>query len=256
MNDNENFNEWHDDDMSFHKNTMVSFSQCTPDRNIAWSEILRFTSDNAGEDFTTRGMGWEFLIKEKGIAFVVSRTSFHIYKMPVADQRITFNTFETAPEGPLAGRYYEFVDTATNEKLVTGHSVWSILDMKLRKMVPAKSFDLRPTPTTSADVFTGIKTGRIKLPEGAEVLGTHKILFSDLDANGHTNNARYISFVFDVLPPEYQKLHYSDLRLNYSKEAMLGDEMIIKGCIDDVNKKISVVGLIEDQSSFECELYW
>lgn len=256
MNDNENFNEWHEDDMSFHKNTMVSFSQCTPDRKMAWTEIFRFTSDNAGEDFTKRGMSWEFLIKEKGIAFVVSRTSFHVHKMPVADQRITFNSFETAPEGPLSGRYYEFVDTQSNEKLITAHTVWSILDMKQRKMLPAKSFDLRPTPTTSADVFTGIKTGRIKLPENAELFGSRKIVYSDLDANGHTNNARYIAFVFDVLPEEYQKMEYKDVRLNYSKEALFGENLVIKGCIDAEQKKITVAGLIEEQSSFECELYW
>ena len=55
MENAEEFNEWHEDDLSFHKDTMVSFSQCTPDRNMSWTEILRFTSDNAGEDFTKRG---------------------------------------------------------------------------------------------------------------------------------------------------------------------------------------------------------
>ena len=62
MENAEEFNEWHEDDLSFHKDTMVSFSQCTPDRNMSWTEILRFTSDNAGEDFTKRGMSWTFLM--------------------------------------------------------------------------------------------------------------------------------------------------------------------------------------------------
>jgi len=251
---NEVFNEWHEDDFSFHKDTMVSFSQCTPDRNISWTEILKFTSDNAGEDFTKRGMSWPFLL-EQGIAFIVSRTSFHVHKMPVADQRITFNTFEVAPSGPLSNRYYEIIDTNTKEVLISAMSQWSILNMKERKMLPAKSFTLRPTPTRTVD-FDGIAAGRIKTPETMEDWGHHQIKYSDLDANGHTNNAKYANFVFDAIPAEYQTKQFKDFRLNYSKEAMLGEKIALKGAINQEEKKITVIGMIEDQSSFECELYW
>lgn len=254
MENAEEFNEWHEDDLSFHKDTMVSFSQCTPDRNMSWTEILRFTSDNAGEDFTKRGMSWPFLMT-KGIAFIVGRTSFHAYKMPVADQRISYITYEAAPQGPLNPRYYELRDTKTGELLIKAQTQWTILDVENRKIIPGKNFTFRPTPTR-VEPFDGIPAGKIKVPEELEFLGKHKIRYSDLDANGHTNNSRYASFVFDFLPEEFQKKVYKDLRMNYSKETMLGEELTLKGKLFEEENKYTVVGFVGQETSFECELYW
>lgn len=246
--------QWHNEDLSFHKDIKVAFSQCTPDGNMSWSEILRFTSDNAGEDFTQRGMGWQFL-QDKGLVIIVSRISYHVYKMPVGNQIIRLNTYETAPQGPLCGRDFELVDRDSGEMLVRGYTLWTVLDFKNQKLIPAKAYPYRPVPTIPT-TFEGIKPGKIPIPEGMETIGTHKIVYSDIDANGHTNNARYIWFALDALPADVQTKVLKDLRLNYSKEAHLGDEMEIKAKYSEEENKYTIQGLVNGTSSFECELYY
>lgn len=249
-----NLKQWHEEDLSFHKHFKIPFSMCTPDRKLSWSEILRFTTDNAGEDFTQRGMSWPFL-QEKGIVLIVSRISFHAEKMPEADQIVTLNTWESAAQGPLCTRNFELVDEKTNELLIKGQTLWTILDINNRKLIPARAYPYRPAPTLVTN-FEWHKPGKISIPENIETIGFHKIAYSELDANGHTNNSKYINFAIDNLPAEFQTKMIKDLRLNYSKEAYLGEELEIKACFNAEENKYTVQGLVNGISSFECELYY
>ncbi|MDY2839089.1 MAG: thioesterase [Treponema sp.] len=248
------YKQWHDSDFTFYKQIKLSFSQCDATYKMSWNEILRFTSDNAGEDFSMRNMDWPFL-QSKGIVLIVSRISFHVCKMPVADQLITLKTWESAAMGPLCTRNYEIFDSVTNEPLIKGQSLWTILDLNNKKIIPAKNYTYRPIPVNTVN-FEGLKCGKIPAPETMESLGSRKIVFSDLDSNGHTNNAKYINFAIDALPEEFQRKQIKDMRLNYSKEAMLGQILELKGHYDSEAGKYTVFGCVDGSSSFECELYY
>lgn len=244
--------ERHDDDFTFYKDEKLAFTHCTPDRKMSLSELFRFTSDSAGEDFALRNMSWPFL-SEKGLAIILSRVSYHIIRLPNADETITLKTWESAPQGPLCTRNYEIYKYNSDEVLVKGQSLWTILDFKNHKLMPAKAYPYRPSPTVVTD-FEGIKCGKIPLPENMQDLGTKTIYYSDLDANGHSNNSKYINFVLDLLPPEFQTKSYKDIRLNYSKETKLGNILQIKAAFEQ--NKIVAVGLVDGVSSFELELYY
>ena len=248
------FKQWHDEDFTFHKEMKIDFSQCTPDRIMTWAEILRFTSDNAGEDFARRGMPWDFL-QEKGVAFIVSRVSFHVEQMPIYEQTIRLNTWESAPQGPFATRNFELIDAQSGSLLIKAQTQWVVFGINNHRILPAKAFTLRPSPTIVTD-FAGIKPGKIVLPDEMETIAKHKVLFSELDANGHTNNSKYINFVIDNLPADFQKKPVKDLRLNYSREAHLGEELEIKAKYDSEAKVYYVQGVIDGTSSFEAELYY
>lgn len=244
--------ERHDDDLTFYKDEKIQFTHCTPDRNLTLSELFRFTADAAGEDFSLREMSWDFLA-DKGLAIILSRVSYHIERMPVADELITLKTWESAAQGPLCTRNYEIYKYGSDELLVKGQSLWTILDFNNHRLMPAKAYPYRPAPTVVTD-FTGIKCGKISIPENMELIGKKTILYSDLDANGHANNSKYINFVFDLLPQEFQTKSYNDVRLNYSKETKLGEELEIKVSYQD--NMIVAQGLVNGVSSFEAELYY
>lgn len=245
---------WHDDDLSYNRQFKLSFGECTPDGKMSWSEILKATSDSAGEDFEKRNMSWAFL-KENDIALIVSRISFLVKKMPAYGEEITVHTWESAPQGPLCTRNFKIYDTNTKEDLIIAQTLWTNFNISTKKIMPAKNFTFRPCPTIITD-FEGIKPGKIKLPEEMETIAHHKILYSELDANGHTNNSKYINFAIDSLPEEFQKKQIKNLRLNYSKEAHLGELLEIKAFFNEIEKKYTVQGIIEGISSFEAELYY
>lgn len=249
------YKQWHDEDQTFFVEFQPTFAQCVPESHtLSWAEILRITTDYAGEDFTQRGMPWQFL-QDKGIVLIVSRISHHVIKMPSYDTKITLKTWESVATGPLCTRNFELLDSATGETLIIAQTLWTCFDLTNKKIMPAKNFPYRPLPEKPSD-FAGIKPGKINIPEGMETIGTHKILYSELDSNGHTNNSKYINFAIDNLPVEFQKKAIKDLRLNYSREAHLGDEMEIKAKFDSEANKYTLQGLVSGMSSFECELYY
>lgn len=250
------FKQYHDETCRFFSETMVYFSQCTIDKKLSLNSILKMTSDAAVEDFNVRNMSRDNLTA-KGIAILVSRCSFKIHKYPVENQHVVLSTWEEKSEALQFVRAYE-IRSESGEKLVSGLSTWLLVDLNNRKLLPIKKFDemgLR-LPTELKTEHECLPCAKISLSPDAKLLCERKICYSDLDANGHTNNSRYIAFAVDALPPEYREKNFTDFRINFSKEAMVDETLQIYGDINDEEKKIVVAGKNAQGVSFEAELYW
>lgn len=251
-----NYKQYHDENSRFVYETMVYFSQCNIDKNLSLNSLLKLTSDAAVEDFNVRNMSRDVLT-EKGIAILVSRCSFRIHKYPVENQHVVLSTWEEKSEALQFVRAYE-LRSEDGEKLVSGISTWLLVDLNNRRLMPVKKFDemgMR-TPTDLKTEHDCLPCGKISLSENAKLLGERKIYYSDLDANGHTNNSRYAAFAVDALPPEYRGKVFTDFRINFSKEAMVDETLQIYADINDAEKKIVVVGKTSESVSFEAELQW
>ena len=63
-------------------------------------------------------------------------------------------------------------------------------------------------------------------PKDAERFASHKIMYSDVDFLGHTNNARYIAWSMDSIGYEITSEHQvKDVRINFNKETKVGDQV-------------------------------
>ena len=249
------YSQWHEEDnIVFHNQTMVYFGQCKKNRLMGLDDLLRITSDVAVQEYNSKGISREKLL-ENNFAILVSRVAFRFHKLPHENQNITVSTWEETSDALQLYRQYEIKDTDTNESLVTGYSSWLLVDPKARRILPTKKFTLRP-PVSLKKGHDCMEPGKIVLPEGAVLLDERKIRYSDLDANGHTTNSRYGAFILDCLPQEYLNKEYTDFKINFSKEAMLGQTLKIYAFFDTDSKKIILQGTTEQGSSFESELYY
>ena len=70
------------------------------------------------------------------------------------------------------------------------------------------------------------------------------------------NNARYGAFVANTIPENLRDKAFTDFRLNYAKEAKLGQKLEIFGKVNEEEKKLTIVGKTEEGVSFESELIW
>ena len=248
------FKLWYDDDkVTFHDESMVYFSQCGRNKLMSLQELLRRTSDIAVEDYRQQGLSREFL-KDNGYAILVSRVSFRIHSMPRENQRIVITTWEEEPEALQLMRAYE-ISSDDGTKLVTGYSSWLLVDPVARRIIPTKKFSLHE-PTGIKKEHDCSAPGKIIVPETMELLQKRTIGFSDLDSNGHTNNSRYGAFIMDALPLDWADRPLRDFRINYSKEAMLGQELSVYGSFDTQEGKAIVVGRTDSGTSFESELFF
>ena len=248
------FKQWYGEDgITFHSEHKVQFSQSDSNKKMSLYELLKVTSDMAVEDYAQRGMDRDTLTAH-GYACLVSRVAFRFHKIPRENELYTFTTYEEKAEALQLVRAYEF-KSQTGEPLITGLSSWLLVDPIAHRIIPTKKFDLRK-PVESQKEHDCMKYGKIQIPEDLEKWNERTIKYSDIDGNNHVNNARYGAFVADAIPENLRKTAFTDFRLNYAKEAKLGQLLTTYGKVNEEEKRLTLVGKTEEGTSFEAELYW
>ncbi|MBQ9207514.1 MAG: acyl-[Treponema sp.] len=248
------FKQWYDEDgITFHSEHKVQFSQSDSSKKLSLYELLKVTSDMAVEDYAQRGMDRDTLT-EHGYACLVSRVAFRFHRFPRENENYVFTTYEERAEPLQLVRAYEFA-APDGTPLITGLSSWLLVDPALHRIIPTKKFDMRPPVETSKE-HDCMKYGKIQIPEDLEKWDERKINYSEIDGNNHVNNARYGAFVADAIPENLRTAAFTDFRLNYAKEAKLGQTLEIFGKVNEAEKKLTIVGKTEEGTSFESELYW
>ncbi len=251
------YRQWHEvegPNFQFFTENQVYFCQCDAHHRLSLFELLRMVTDAAVEDFNQRIMSYDVL-SERGLGILVSRQSFRFHSMPRANQKITIRTWEEKPEALQFVRAYEIFDTDTREPLVSGLSTWLLVDLNKRRMMRIRDFTLREEPTVQTE-HDCLRPEKIPLPEDLKPILKRPIWYSDIDGNGHMNNARYGAFVVDLLPPEFQSKVFTDFKINYSREAVQGQMIELFASFSEQEGKVTVVGRQEDSVCFEAELFY
>ena len=262
------YRKWHEGEI-FYKEYDLTFSRCDVNRNIKLSELMIFAADAGGEDYTEKGLPYEYMV-EKGFAFLLSRANYHFERMPQSGEKVTIKTWERCAKGPEMIRDYQLHDEKGNA-IVSIVSSWVLVNPKSRKILRPSKFtlkDLNAINVTDRKINCE-DCSRIRPPENMEKIGERKMMFSDLDGNGHVNNANYSTFSIDCLPEEYQRKQLEYFRINFSNEAKLGETIEIyadfsqtqlsqaqklKTEVQDCaeQEKITVVGKKQEKVCFEC----
>ncbi|MBR2742030.1 MAG: hypothetical protein IKD89_00390 [Clostridia bacterium] len=207
----------------------VPYHECDAFRNMRLSALMGRMSTIAGEDYDERGFPHEWLW-DNGMVFLVSRLSMRIIRNVKKDERITLETYERGLKGATFNRNYEFVDEAGNT-VIEGKSVWILCNPETRMVLKPKAFPRTPNQDwdTLPDCPEAVK---LKMPADAEFLGDRKIVYSDIDWNGHLFNAYYCDISLDFLPIELVERGVRELVINFQHEAVFGDSLKIYGKIE------------------------
>ncbi len=209
----------------FKKDYEVMFFDCTPEKTARVSMLMHIMGDVAGLDYTQRGYGHDALW-EKGMVFLLSRVSMHFERMPKADEKVTFATWEHGIEGPMFYRYFEITDES-GAVIADANTAWVLVDPVSRRILRPSVFDGEFKIVADKKVAAQ-KPARIRLPQDAKVRGERTTYYSDLDENGHMNNARYADIAFDFLDERQRANELSDFMINFNHEALLGDVLKVK----------------------------
>lgn len=188
---------------------------------------MKLLSEISGEDYEGRGLGHSFLW-ERGQAFLLSRLALEFRKMPVYAQNIVASTWECGTKGPFFNRDYE-IKCESGELLLAGTSQWLLVDPVSREILRPASFagGLLSGDPRRADCHPCKK---LKMPDGLNAVGQKPIYYSDLDSNGHVNNAVYGKIAVDFLPEGYRSRSLKGLDVNFTMETKLGEVLKLYGC--------------------------
>lgn len=176
-----------------------------------------------------------------GLVWILARMRVHFYDAPHRLDSVTAQTWHRGLQGPFFLRDYSLLgeDGATR---VGATSSWVLMDVEKRSLLRGDhAQEIVPSGAqNSAAAISGPQNTAEKVAVPKEVVmekaGEHTVSYSDLDYNGHANNAKYVLWASDVLPVEMlRERGVSDFTVNFNREAHLGDTLqLLWGASSDV----------------------
>ncbi|MBU0927281.1 MAG: acyl-ACP thioesterase [Spirochaetes bacterium] len=157
-----------------------------------------YCQEVAGNHARALGVGSEYMAAN-GLVWVLSRMSAVLDSRPAWGTRLAVRTWPRGTDRLFAMREYEIRDEA-GAVVGRGRGAWLVVDSAtfrprrpeaIAEMLPSRP-DLETLPGGALPVAAG---------EGLELAYQRAVAYSDIDYNGHMNNARYVQWIQDALDP-------------------------------------------------------
>lgn len=174
-------------------------------------------------------LGFDDMMEDEHI-WVLTKLRFKIYgDISENEGKYVLETYPRPKKGITFFRdYYLYreesmtdddLENRERELVAAGTSQWCIINFKTRRIERTK-VDFDGVCIDHEPFEEGI--GKIKTPE-MERVGSYVVTEDDLDVNQHLNNCRYA----DIMDRVVGYVDYNDFHIHFSKEATLGDEIVI-----------------------------
>ena len=235
----------------------------TERKNLSYNELDfkgRWKPDNifltmqeaAGIHAERLGVGYGVL-RQKGIGWVLIRTSLKMDKYPDVHTPVTVTTWPEPEKRMLFPRFFTFKDDAGN-LLGTASTLWALMDIENRSLVvPAAKGITVQTPTEPPLKLE--LPGKVRMPEGEISESTICPKYSDLDINNHVNNSKYIDWFCDQIPLELHARGFlSEISVSYSREIRSGET--VKLAFSRNGDQFRLAGKEDDQVCFMVNATW
>ena len=173
-------------------------------------EVAGMVADDLGFGIAT--------LHPMGLTWILTHLSVIMYELPTHCEKVRFETWIESNVHMLSTRNFRIY---SGERLIgICKSVWAVLDLKKREIV--NCFDLSIFQDSVDGEFLKIERVRMTPVSAPTGITPHKVVYSDIDYNGHCNSCRYLQAMTDAYLPDY---YGKTLRLdiNYQKEAMFGE---------------------------------
>ncbi len=183
-----------------------------------------------------------------GLAWVVARLELRILRYPAYGETLTIRTYPRPARHRFFPRYYE-IRSGEGELVALSSGLWLVMDLKTRQSV---SGDRLPRQLPE----NGDMPEPLPLPRGIEeVEGTETVLYrtsayTDLDANGHVNNTRYVDWLCDALGVETMSEHPPE-RITIHFNSEIRPERQVEMHLHRDGTRFRLEGIQEERKAFE-----
>lgn len=195
------------------------------------SNLLLMIQQVGGEHSDALSYTYDYLAQQ-GIFWAVIRHRLQITRLPLQDEVIKVETWPmptTRAAYPRATVAYD----QNGKELFSSVCLWILMDLNTRTML---------VPKNSGIIIDGIVRGNeiarpgSLAPKPMEQQIFRKVVFSDLDRNGHMNNTRYIDWCQDLLPSAFHAEHPpKEVNMCYINEALEGQNLDLNWKLDEDN---------------------
>jgi len=194
--------------------------------------IFQMSQEVADEQCSEYGIGRNSIIEEYNACYAITRMHIRMYRYPKSLSDFCISTWPSPNPKSIFTRYFTY-EAHSGELLGAAVSQWVILNLDTRTIMKNDMINLS-YPDTSDTIPIISKPPTVFYDFKPRNTVVRKPVYSDLDYNGHVNNAIYVQWICDLFEPHtYNERRIYTLDIKYRKEITYGNDVYI----DYVDKK-------------------
>ena len=212
----------------------VRYSEVGEDGRMTLKSLLDYFQDCSTFHSEDIGLGVDYF-KQIHQVWLLSAWQICVNRYPNVCEKIVIGTAPYEFRGFVGCRNFE-MKTTEGEVLAYANSIWSLMDTN--KMVPAKPNEKMLAGYVLEDKYPmDYAPRKIAVPADGRREEPFTVKSHHLDTNHHVNNGQYVRMAMDYVP---EKFEVRQLRVEYKKQAVLGDEINPVVCSTDEAYVISL----------------
>lgn len=227
-----------------------AFQRLKPTAMLDWMQEI------AGRDATRLGFGYDHL-QESNIAWVLSRTHIRFHNYPKWRETVNLQTWHKGAFKVLYLRDF-LLSNEAGEALISATTSWLVIDMNTRRMVRNQELATGEETCVKEDAIKE-PADKIILPADAEfqLVGTHRVVWSDIDTMGHVNNVKYICWALDTIDESIlREKTVKEMIINYDSEVLLGENVELHQywCCENSSDTCYIQGIVDGKVKFSVKI--
>jgi medium-chain acyl-[acyl-carrier-protein] hydrolase len=232
-------------DLIYKKQFRVEISDIDFKRRLKLSALFDFCQNIADLAADSLGFGIGTINERYGVAWIITRMRADVFRTPELYEELTAETWPIQ-HGRLTFERDFIIRDSTGAIVAAAVSSWVLIDTVTREIKKADfiGFNL------SSDHERAIpcRLGKIKPDDETAPAYKKVIAYSDIDFNGHINNAKYIAYAMDCFDMAFHQNHeVRSLEIDYLNETLPGDVLVLnKGTAQEPDGTAYIEGLSEN----------
>ena len=229
------------------------------DTDASWrlkpSSFMDLAQEAAGQHAVYLGFGYDDLIATN-TAWILSRVHVEFVDAPKWRENITLKTWHKGLNRLFFLRDFILTDDQGRER-VKATTSWLVLNLETRRLV--RDPKLMEEGTVCTDNVIETPADKVVMPKDIEpqYVMDHHVAYSDVDMNGHTNNAMYMQWAMDAVDYDIASTRpVKWFTINFNHETKAGDIVALYKVVkeEEDGRHVFVEGKVNDQSAFTVEI--
>ena len=218
------------------------------------ASFMNLAQEAAGQHAVYLGFGYDDLIATN-TAWILSRVHIRFVDTPMWKDDVVLSTWHKGLNRLFFVRDFRLTDKEGRTRLEATTS-WLVMNLETRRLV--RDPQLREGSECLEDVIA-TPAGKVQMPKDVEpqLMFEHLVAYSDIDVNGHANNAMYMQWAMDAVDYDIASTRpVKEVTINFNHETKAGDVVALYKSIikTEDGRRVYVEGKVGDTSAFCVEI--
>lgn len=228
--------------MAYSFDSRIRYSEVDAACRLSLTGLTNYFQDCSVFHSQSHDVGIRFLA-DNHIAWVLSSWQICINKLPLLNEQVKISTWAYGMKAFYGYRNFKMEDAGGN-LLAYANSVWVLVNTQTGRPVKVPQ-EFADTYGLEPQLEMDCAKRKIQIPDDMKQNGEIVVPQFFIDSNQHMNNEKYIMLAQQQLPAGFE---ISELRVEYRKEAKLGDTII--SFVKAAYEQVTVVLADEDKRPY------